>query len=134
MKDPGQYLADMRASAPLVQNITNYVAMNIMANAMLAAGASPAMVHAREEAAEFAEIAEALTVNTVSSSVASTSSKAINPDWISDADKARFQNFTSSIKPRCQVWADVALPMVNGLESLRAFPEPASVLSNTPFT
>ncbi|MDO6587987.1 hydroxyethylthiazole kinase [Salipiger sp. 1_MG-2023] len=53
----------MRTAAPLVHNITNYVAMNIMANVMLAAGASPAMLHAREEAAEFAGIAQALTLN-----------------------------------------------------------------------
>jgi hydroxyethylthiazole kinase len=61
--DPGRELERMRAAAPLVQNITNYVAMNVMANVLLAAGASPAMVHAREEAAEFARIASALTVN-----------------------------------------------------------------------
>lgn len=61
--DPGHHLAQMRAQAPLVQNITNYVAMNVMANAMLAAGASPAMVHAEEEAPEFAAIAAALTIN-----------------------------------------------------------------------
>ncbi|NBB70896.1 MAG: hydroxyethylthiazole kinase, partial [Alphaproteobacteria bacterium] len=41
----------------------NYVAMNPVANALLAAGASPAMVHAPEEAAEFARLADALTVN-----------------------------------------------------------------------
>lgn len=56
-------LATMRATAPLVQNITNYVAMNVMANVMLAAGASPAMVHAEEEAAEFAGFTHALTIN-----------------------------------------------------------------------
>lgn len=63
MKDTGIYLAHMRATAPLVHNITNYVAMNIMANVMLAAGASPAMVHAREEVADFAALSHALTVN-----------------------------------------------------------------------
>lgn len=63
MDNPGQHLAKMRETAPLVQNITNFVAMNVMANVMLAAGASPAMVHAREEAAEFAGLAQALTVN-----------------------------------------------------------------------
>jgi hydroxyethylthiazole kinase len=60
---PGQHLAAMREAAPLVQNITNYVAMNVMANVLLAAGATPAMVHARQEAAEFAGIAQALTIN-----------------------------------------------------------------------
>lgn len=50
LTNPGHHLAQMRAQAPLVQNITNYVAMNVMANTMLAAGASPAMVHTEEEA------------------------------------------------------------------------------------
>lgn len=60
---PGTYLHRMRATTPLVHNITNFVAMNVMANVLLAAGASPAMVHARAEAAEFAGLAQALTVN-----------------------------------------------------------------------
>lgn len=63
MTETGQYLITMRAAAPLVHCITNYVAMNVMANVLLAAGASPAMVHAREEAAEFAALAQALAVN-----------------------------------------------------------------------
>lgn len=63
MNDWGQYLDTMRNRAPLVQNITNYVAMNVMANVLLAIGASPAMVHSEEEAAEFAGIADALTIN-----------------------------------------------------------------------
>lgn len=53
----------MRATNPLVQCITNYVAMNYAANVLLAAGASPAMVHTPEESAEFAAISGALTVN-----------------------------------------------------------------------
>jgi len=60
---PGQLLHLMRTKNPLVQNITNFVAMNIAANVMLAAGASPAMVHTKEEAGEFARIASALTIN-----------------------------------------------------------------------
>jgi hydroxyethylthiazole kinase len=63
MEDAGTYLATMRTTAPLVHNITNYVAMNIAANVLLAAGASPAMVHAREEVVEFAGLAHALCVN-----------------------------------------------------------------------
>ncbi|MGP1395241.1 MAG: hydroxyethylthiazole kinase [Inquilinaceae bacterium] len=60
---PSASLAAMRAATPLVQCITNFVAMNIAANTLLAAGASPAMVHAPEESGEFAAIAGALTVN-----------------------------------------------------------------------
>lgn len=61
--NPQQLLKSMRSANPLVQCITNYVAMNIAANTMLAAGASPAMVHTPEESGEFAAIAGALTVN-----------------------------------------------------------------------
>ncbi|SMC27940.1 hydroxyethylthiazole kinase [Andreprevotia lacus DSM 23236] len=53
----------VRSRAPLVHNITNYVVMNISANALLAAGASPVMAHAPEEVADLARIAGALVVN-----------------------------------------------------------------------
>ena len=56
-------LEAMRAARPLVHNIANYVSMDIAANALLAIGASPAMVHAREEVAEFVGISAALVVN-----------------------------------------------------------------------
>lgn len=59
----GELLERMRHASPLVQCITNYVAMNYAANVMLAAGASPAMVHAPEEAGEFARLASAITIN-----------------------------------------------------------------------
>ncbi|QFT61136.1 Hydroxyethylthiazole kinase (plasmid) [Sulfitobacter sp. THAF37] len=60
---PETLLKALRDEPPLVQCITNYVAMNIAANVMIAAGASPAMVSDAEEAEEFAGIAGALTVN-----------------------------------------------------------------------
>lgn len=63
MKDAGLHLHQMRETAPLVHNITNFVAMNVMANVLLAVGASPAMVHAQDEVAEFAGIAQALSIN-----------------------------------------------------------------------
>lgn len=63
MADYGHALECLRARRPLVQQITNYVAMDIAANAMLAIGASPAMVHAEDEASEFAGLADALTIN-----------------------------------------------------------------------
>ena len=53
----------IRAQAPLVHNITNFVVMNNTANALLAIGASPAMVHAPEEAEDFVSISSALVVN-----------------------------------------------------------------------
>ncbi len=57
------HLAALRAARPLVQNITNFVSMDIVANALLAAGASPAMVHAAEEIDEFGALIGALVVN-----------------------------------------------------------------------
>ena len=56
-------LRAVRAQSPLVHNITNYVAMNFSANALLAAGASPVMAHAADEVAEMAGIAGALVIN-----------------------------------------------------------------------
>jgi hydroxyethylthiazole kinase len=53
----------LRAKSPLVHNITNYVVMTISANVLLALGASPAMVHAVEEAEDFAAISSSLVVN-----------------------------------------------------------------------
>nr|WP_192037233.1 hydroxyethylthiazole kinase [Halomonas sp. YLGW01] len=61
--NPALHLARVRETSPLIHNITNFVAMNSMANVLLAIGASPAMVHAREEAGEFAGLAQALTIN-----------------------------------------------------------------------
>ena len=46
--------AAVRAGRPLVQCLTNTVSVDLMANALLAAGASPAMVSAAEEAGDFA--------------------------------------------------------------------------------
>jgi len=60
---PEKIFEKMRSETPLVQCITNYVAMNIAANVLLSAGASPAMIHAEEEAGDFARIASALTIN-----------------------------------------------------------------------
>ncbi len=58
-----ELLEMMRTARPLVHNIANYVSMDVAANALLAIGASPAMVHAREEVAEFVAISGALVVN-----------------------------------------------------------------------
>ena len=59
----GQVLDKIRIQRPLIQNITNYVVMNTTANALLALGVSPAMVHAAEEVEDFIAIADALVVN-----------------------------------------------------------------------
>ena len=60
----GELLERLRATRPLVQNITNFVSMDTAANALLALGASPAMVHSIEESADFTARADALVVNT----------------------------------------------------------------------
>jgi hydroxyethylthiazole kinase len=53
----------IREKAPVIHNITNYVAMNNTANALLAIGASPVMAHAEEEMVEMVGIASALVIN-----------------------------------------------------------------------
>jgi hydroxyethylthiazole kinase len=71
-------LQELRSQAPLVHCITNFVAMNIAANVTLAAGASPAMVHAVEEVADFTPISGALTVNIGT----------LSPAWVASMTKA----------------------------------------------
>ncbi|WOQ69961.1 hydroxyethylthiazole kinase [Microbacterium limosum] len=56
-------LDGVRAHVPLVQCITNSVVVNVTANALLALGASAAMVDIRGEAGPFAGVASGLLVN-----------------------------------------------------------------------
>ena len=48
---------------PLIHNITNYVAMNFVANSLLAIGASPIMARAEEEVEEISSKSNALALN-----------------------------------------------------------------------
>ena len=56
-------LKKIRATRPLVHNITNYVVMNFTANLLLAAGASPVMAHAENEVEDMVAFAKALVLN-----------------------------------------------------------------------
>ncbi|MDH7794719.1 MULTISPECIES: hydroxyethylthiazole kinase [unclassified Beijerinckia] len=88
----GALLDQMRAARPLVQNITNYVSMDIAANALLAVGASPAMVHAPEESPQFVALAGALVINigtlsaetARSAQVATTAARQLGRPWLFD--------------------------------------------------
>ncbi|GGF39563.1 hydroxyethylthiazole kinase [Marmoricola endophyticus] len=60
---PDQLARALRERSPLVQCLTNFVSMDLVANLLNAAGASPAMVHDPEEAAELAGLASAVVVN-----------------------------------------------------------------------
>ena len=71
-------LQDLRARRPLVHNITNYVAMSVSANVLLALGASPAMVHAAEEVEDFVGISDALCINIGT----------LSPPWVEAMGKA----------------------------------------------
>lgn len=85
-------LDHLRERRPLIHNITNLVVSNVTANALLALGASPAMVENTEESAELAAIADALVVNlgTISSSLAaamhlaSRAASEANRPWVID--------------------------------------------------
>ncbi len=81
-------LADLRRRAPLVQCITNYVAMNPVANIVLAVGGVPAMVHDAAEAGDFAAQADALTVNIGT----------LSPDWVAGMTAA-IKAATAASKP-----------------------------------
>ncbi|ADG74532.1 Hydroxyethylthiazole kinase [Cellulomonas flavigena DSM 20109] len=59
----GAALDDLRTRTPLVQCLTNEVTTNLVANALLAVGASPAMASVPGEAEELAGAAGAVLVN-----------------------------------------------------------------------
>ncbi len=56
-------LSAVREQSPLVHNITNFVSMDIAANALLAVGASPVMAHAREEVNDIVAISRVVVIN-----------------------------------------------------------------------
>ncbi|XP_058101321.1 hydroxyethylthiazole kinase [Magnolia sinica] len=71
-------LTAVRNRAPLIQCITNFVSMDIMANTLLASGASPAMVHCLHEIPDFTPHAHALCINIGT----------LSPDWIASMKAA----------------------------------------------
>ena len=56
-------MSELRDKVPLVHNITNYVTVNDVANALLAIGASPIMADDIDEAADITAISSALVIN-----------------------------------------------------------------------
>ena len=85
-------LTAVRERQPLVHNITNFVVMNTTANALLALGASPAMVHALDEVEDFVAISQALVVNIgtlyseqiAACKLAALRARAVGVPWILD--------------------------------------------------
>lgn len=71
-------LQTIKKSSPLILNITNFVAMELTANSLLAIGASPAMAHAREEVEELAKKANSLVLNIGT----------LNSSWVNSMEKA----------------------------------------------
>ena len=63
LKIAADALRALRAKKPLVQCMTNVVASNFTANALLALGAAPAMVEDMGEASQFTKVADSLLVN-----------------------------------------------------------------------
>ncbi len=59
----GTYLDAVRATHPLIHNITNYVTVNDVANVLLAAGASPIMADDPDDATEITAICGGLNIN-----------------------------------------------------------------------
>lgn len=85
-------LSAVRERQPLVHNITNFVVMNNTANALLALGASPAMIHSSDEVEDFVAISQALVINIgtlyseqiAACKLAVAKAKAVKVPWILD--------------------------------------------------
>lgn len=59
----GKYLNNVRATVPLVHNITNYVTVNDVANILLACGGSPIMSDEPEDVEDITSICGGLNIN-----------------------------------------------------------------------
>ncbi|MFZ1829245.1 MAG: hydroxyethylthiazole kinase [Candidatus Competibacteraceae bacterium] len=85
-------LIAVREQAPLIHNITNFVVMNNTANALLAIGASPAMIHATDEVEDFVAVSQALVINigtlyseqVAACKLAAAQAKAVGVPWVFD--------------------------------------------------
>jgi hydroxyethylthiazole kinase len=100
-----QTVEALRSRSPLVHNITNFVAMDLAANVLLAVGASPVMAHAQEEVADMVAIAGALTINigtlepewVVAMELAAERAVALRKPWVLDpvgAGATRYRDAT----------------------------------------
>ena len=95
----------VKQKSPLVHNITNYVVMNNTANALLAAGASPIMSHAKSEIREMINIADSVVINigtldeywSESMLMAAEMADAIHKPWILDPVGAGATSFRDQI-------------------------------------
>ena len=59
----GKYIENVRKNVPLVHNITNYVTVNDVANALLACGGSPIMSDEPDDVEEITTICQGLNIN-----------------------------------------------------------------------
>lgn len=57
------YITSLKQQSPLIQCITNFVSMDLIANTLLSAGASPAMIHSILEIPDFTPHTQALLIN-----------------------------------------------------------------------
>ena len=97
----------VRTAAPLVQCLTNDVSMDLMANALLCVGASPAMVHSVDEAAEFAARSSVLCVNvgTLTSDrlagmrLAVAEANRLSKPWVLDPVGMGATRYRSAVRP-----------------------------------
>lgn len=102
MEDLYLHLNSLREATPLVHCLTNQVVMQTTANVLLAAGASPAMLDAPEEAAAFAKNSSAVLINTgtphaakyVASREAIRGAAEANVPWVLDPIGAGFPTAT----------------------------------------
>lgn len=95
----------VKQKSPLVHNITNYVVMNNTANALLAAGASPIMAHAKSEIREMINIAHSVVINigtldeywSESMIMAAETANEIHKPWVLDPVGAGATSFRDQI-------------------------------------
>jgi hypothetical protein len=129
----------VRTTAPLVQCLTNDVSMDLMANALLCVGASPAMVSSVDEAAEFAALSSVLCVNvgTLTSDrlagmrLAAAEANRLGKPWVLDPVGMGATRYRSAVRPFRPMPFIEALPNHRPMPFSEALPNPTTVLPQT---
>ena len=130
----------IRRESPLVHNVTNLVAMTLSANVLIAAGASPIMSAAPEEAGDLAAMSGALVVNIgtltapwiAGARAAVEGARGARRPWVLDPVGVGATAFRRETAAALAYGASLAAPFVEALErglSIAPTHEPSSTVS-----
>ena len=112
----GNCIENVRKSVPLVHNITNYVTVNDVANALLACGGSPIMSDEPEDVKEITSICQGLNIN-----IGTLNKRTIEGMFAAGARANELGHVTLLDRSRCKWTADEYRRRTDGESPIRCY-------------